>query len=222
MEVVKHFEMNTKGRDFCVGDIHGHFRALDYKLIEVGFDEVVDRLFSVGDLVDRGPDSEEFWDYLRKPWFHAVRGNHEELVIQSVTKGKESHESAVHYMNGGEWLYGLPEVEQQCYALEMDELPLAIEVETKDGLAGIIHAECPLGDWNLFKSMYHNNKDRFDAIAMWARTKISQKDTSDVVGLHKLYVGHTPDFNVVTLGNVEYIDTGCCFKGGKLTVVQIN
>lgn len=222
MEVVKHFSINEKGKDYAVGDIHGCYTKLQEALNFIGFDKYTDRLFSVGDLVDRGPESEEFWDYLRQPWFHSVRGNHEELVIQSLKDGDRSNASAIHAMNGGMWLYGLPEVEQQCYACVMEELPIAIEIDTKNGLIGIIHAECPMGDWNLFKSMYNSNKDMFDSIAMWARTKISKKDASNVVGLHKLYVGHTPNNEVVSLGNVEYIDTGACFSGGKLTIVQIN
>lgn len=222
MEVVKKFERNTAGNDYVVGDIHGCYSKLQTELNKLGFDEVNDRLFSVGDLVDRGPENEEFWDYLRKPWFHAVRGNHEDLVIQSLKDGDRSNASAIHAMNGGMWLYGLPEVEQQCYACVMEDLPLAIEIETKNGLVGIIHAECPLGDWDLFKGMYESNKDRFESIAMWARTKITNKDTTDVAGVYKLYVGHTPVNDVVCLGNVEYIDTGACFSGGKFTIKKIN
>jgi serine/threonine protein phosphatase 1 len=220
--MIKHFERNARGTDYVVGDIHGMFTLLQTELDKIGFDEVNDRLFSVGDLVDRGPESEEFWDWLRKPWFHAVRGNHEQMVIDSVEAGNDSNACGSHAINGGMWLYGLPEVEQQCYSLEMKELPLAIEVETDRGLIGIIHAECPLGDWNLFKSMYESNKERFDAVAMWARTKVEYKDKSHVVGLHKLFVGHTPMNNPEILGNVHYIDTGACFKGGKLTIVKIN
>jgi serine/threonine protein phosphatase 1 len=60
-----------------VGDIHGHFQRLQQCLEAVGFDPAVDRLFSVGDLVDRGPHSEAALDWLAQPWFHAVQGNHE-------------------------------------------------------------------------------------------------------------------------------------------------
>ena len=44
---------NLRGRDLAVGDIHGHFQRLQQCLDAVGFDPAVDRLFSVGDLVDR-------------------------------------------------------------------------------------------------------------------------------------------------------------------------
>lgn len=76
------FEKNTQGKDYCVGDIHGCFSKLQEQLHVIGFNEKVDRLFSVGDLVDRGPESEEFWDWLRKPWFHAVRGWPRNILCQ--------------------------------------------------------------------------------------------------------------------------------------------
>ena len=50
--------MNENGRDLVVGDVHGCFRTLDHALSEFGFDPSRDRLFGVGDLVNRGPHSE--------------------------------------------------------------------------------------------------------------------------------------------------------------------
>lgn len=222
MSAVKRFEKNTLGRDFVVGDIHGMFRALEYKLIEVNFSPKVDRLFCVGDLVDRGPDSEEFSDWLAEHWFHSVRGNHEQMLIDAVHDEDERQGAAIaHFQNGGAWMIGLPQVEQQCYALLCEELPLGIEVETDAGLVGIIHAECPMDDWELFKSLYGTNQPYFDAIAMWSRKRISSGFEGVVHGVVKLYVGHTPAASVRSLGNVEYIDTGACFKHGKITLVQI-
>lgn len=222
MNPVKRFEKNTQGRDFVVGDIHGMFRALDYKLIEVNFNPEVDRLFCVGDLVDRGPDSADFSDWLAKHWFHSVRGNHEQMVIDAIRDEDGDMGAAIsHFQNGGAWMYGLPEVEQQCYAILCEELPLGIEVETDGGLVGIIHAECPMDDWELFKSLYSTNEPYFEAVAMWSRKRISSGFEGVVNGVAKLYVGHTPAGSVRSLGNVEYIDTGACFKNGKITLVQI-
>ena len=47
---------NTQGRDFLIGDLHGYYQALMQALEEVAFDPDTDRLISVGDLIDRGPD----------------------------------------------------------------------------------------------------------------------------------------------------------------------
>ena len=71
--MIKHFEMNTKGKDFVVGDIHGCFSKLQEQLWTIGFNEEVDRLFCVGDLIDRGPESYKFEEWLDYPWFNSVQ-----------------------------------------------------------------------------------------------------------------------------------------------------
>lgn len=218
----KHFAINTKGRDFVVGDIHGNFTVLQGYLDRMGFDPLKDRLFSVGDLVDRGPESEQFEEWLAKPWFHAVRGNHEQMLIDSVRdETGESMLRNIHPRNGQIWLAGLPTVEQQCYAVLCEELPIAIEVETPAGLVGIVHADCPLSDWNLFKSLMDSNTDYFNEVAMWSRKRITQGYTGVVEGIVMLYVGHTPLQNPVQLGNVMHIDTGAVFNN-NFTIMQIN
>ncbi len=70
---------NLQGRDFIVGDLHGHPDVLYQLMDQVGFDVDTDRLFSVGDLVDRGPNSAAALDLLDAPWFYPVLGNHDAI-----------------------------------------------------------------------------------------------------------------------------------------------
>ena len=79
--IVQRFERNVFGRDFVVGDLHGCFDLLCEQMDRVGFDPKTDRIFSVGDLVDRGTQSKDALNWMAQPWFHAVRGNHEEMAI---------------------------------------------------------------------------------------------------------------------------------------------
>src|SRR5690349_6471755 len=81
-----HLELprNSKGRDFIVGDLHGVYDLLDQALETVRFDTQCDRLFSVGDLMDRGPYSARALVFLQKPWFFAVAGNHEAMFVEVV------------------------------------------------------------------------------------------------------------------------------------------
>src|SRR3990167_4053677 len=83
--LVHRYPPNDKGRDFAVGDIHGHFTLLQEALDRVEFDPEIDRLFSVGDLVDRGPECRQVLNWLAKPWFHPVRGNHDDYVCRFDT-----------------------------------------------------------------------------------------------------------------------------------------
>lgn len=220
-EIFKRYELNKYGRDFVVGDIHGCFTKLEEALEAVAFDQRYDRLFSTGDLVDRGPESDDAVYYvMNEHWFHAIKGNHEQMLIDALNPDYPNA-AGNHCQNGGTWFYGLPTVEQQCIALVFDDLPLAIEVETDRGLIGIVHAEVPWCNWNDFKALYADNKEYFDAVAMWSRTRLSRGTTRIVEGIHHVYVGHSCVDQPTTLGNVTYVDTGSGFTGGFLTLVQI-
>jgi serine/threonine protein phosphatase 1 len=75
------YQENTRGDDWVIGDLHGHVAKLREKMARKGFNPAVDRLFSTGDLVDRGPDSEGSAALLDEPWFYPVQGNHEASAI---------------------------------------------------------------------------------------------------------------------------------------------
>ncbi len=139
---LQRFPRNQLGRDFVVGDVHGHFELLQRLLDRVGFDPSADRLFAAGDLVDRGPYSPQVLDWLAKPWFASVRGNHEQLVIDVVLAGEDRD---LHFRNGGAWLYKLTPVTRERIARRLLQLPLVIEVELDEGQRiGIVHAEAPV------------------------------------------------------------------------------
>ncbi|NML34923.1 metallophosphoesterase [Paraburkholderia antibiotica] len=224
MTFVKHFERNTSGRDFAVGDIHGCFKLLRTDLDNMGFDPSRDRLFSVGDLVDRGPDSELALEWIDEPWFHAVRGNHEDMAIRYPSGNMDAANYAA---NGGAWNVGNPRHLQLAFSCAFDALPVAIEVETEGGLIGILHADCPFPTWRDFTVSLDDanmsNKMRkavFEA-ALWSRERIQDEDVSGVPDLRALIVGHTPLKSPAVLGNVHYIDTGAVFRGGYFTFINL-
>lgn len=205
--LVKRFPINTAGRDFAVGDIHGHFTSLQEALDRIGFDPAVDRLFSVGDLVDRGPECERVLEWLKESWFHPVRGNHDDYVCRHDTCDLGNW-----VRNGGGWFMALPHAERHEYAVQFRELPIAIEVETPEGPVGLIHADCPLPSWqHLIEQLENGNgggalRNIKDA-CMWSRRRIELSDMSGVDGVRALVVGHTPLVRPVALDNVIHIDT---------------
>ncbi|MGF6153964.1 metallophosphoesterase [Pseudomonas fluorescens] len=204
---VKRFAANTAGRDFAVGDIHGYFTRLQAALDAAGFDPAVDRLFSVGDLVDRGPECRDVLDWLDKPWFHPVRGNHDDYVVRFNTCDADNW-----VYNGGAWFAGLARDEQQEFRVQFSELPIAIEVETAQGLIGIVHADCPFPSWWQLRAELESpeSKKQLKLVqnnCMWSRRRIEQEEKHGVEGLRALIVGHTPVRSPATLGNVIHIDT---------------
>jgi serine/threonine protein phosphatase 1 len=76
---------NAKGRGFVVGDLHGHRALLEHELSRLSFDPRCDRVLSVGDLVDRGPDSVATLSLIEEPWFHAVLGDHELMLLNDLS-----------------------------------------------------------------------------------------------------------------------------------------
>jgi len=228
MSSIKVFESNPKGRDFVVGDIHGHFKLLASLLEKVNFNTQQDRLFCVGDLIDRGPDSIDVLKWLSEPWFYGVRGNHEQMLIDCLSGRGDINR---HTRNGGAWLYALsPSVQNEIYNL-LQTLPVMIEVNLSDGRKiGIVHAEaflsCATQSWQDAKdaiSGMRGESAQQQALktALYARERIEQQNQAPIIGLDKLYVGHSTVPHVHTLGNVVYTDTGCSFSDGTLSVIDI-
>lgn len=216
--MIKKYRKNTKGRDFVVGDIHGCFTQLKVKLLEVYFNESKDRLFSVGDLVDRGNESEQCLEWINKPWFHAVRGNHEQMAIDYMNGFADV---GCYISNGGAWFLALEKDEQLKYSEAFNALPIAIEVGGGKTKVGIVHAECPVDDWkDLAAALSNANSESFKQTAMWARTRITYGIDTEIKNISCVFVGHTPLQTPMRLGNVFYIDTGAVF-GRELTMAQI-
>lgn len=219
--MIKKLKKNTVGMDYFVGDIHGCYEQLMEALEKIKFNPDVDRLISVGDLVNRGPDSVKCLNLLKETWFHAVFGNHEDMMIKSFR-----HEwSTYNYVqNGGKWFFHLPYEEQEQLVLLADaKMTLVIEVETDIGIIGVIHANAP-DDWQKYHRL-NNDEDFFDdnlvEDTIWGRRRIYGGQDGRVNGIDYVIVGHTPVEDVTVLDNIVYIDTGAVYDG-SLTILSVN
>jgi serine/threonine protein phosphatase 1 len=222
---------NEKGRDVVVGDLHGEYDEVVAGLKEMGFDYDRDRLFSVGDLIDRGKESARCIKFLSRPWITAVRGNHEDMFLKIYEKG-EPHPDVLEFWvskNGmGWWRDTDAETRAQCLEA-WAKMPVAVEIATDRGMVGIVHAEVPVGmGWAKFTKGIQSGDEKLIEKAVWGRTRIEQNDESGVEGIDRLFVGHTPVSGPKRLGNVYYIDTGLVFgkkqsdpKKGRLSMQGI-
>lgn len=152
------FEPNELGRDFVIGDLHGSFSIFQNLLDNLDFDKTKDRMFSVGDLVDRGPDSLACLELLYEPWFHCVLSNHEQMMIETLNN---RFPDWLWIRNGGAWaaealveiraLNATPArvpadstVRLLDLMVKVEELPFLITVKLPNGeRVHIIHAELP-------------------------------------------------------------------------------
>jgi hypothetical protein len=87
---------------FIIGDIAGQYKALMALVDKAPKDSIV---ISVGDMVDRGPDSNLVLnEFMTNPRFKAIIGNHEHMMLDYITNGKYYGNSVWNY-NGGEETY---------------------------------------------------------------------------------------------------------------------
>lgn len=218
------------GRDFVMGDIHGAFDLVMRALTAVNFDPLVDRLFLVGDLVDRGVYSSMALEFLAEPWVHAVRGNHEQMILDLYAAGTLD-EAALHFHaenNGMAWWAQLTEARQAQFLAAFSQLPVAMEVETARGQVGLLHAEVPVGmDWPTFVAKLETFDHHTIKSALWGRNRASRNDCSGVPGIGRIFAGHTPQFEGANRrGNCYFIDSGAVFGAmdvapGKLSMAAL-
>lgn len=241
----KKFFRNPAGRDFVVGDIHGCFGDFEFGLSKINFNPSRDRIFSVGDLIDRGPQPERFEEFISRPWFFAIRGNHEQMLIDSVTSMKWEIDWE---NNGGIWASEFEEHQVERWAVLLDALPLAMEVETASGAVGIIHAGLGNMSWEQARHRIKSMEDQIDSVQnasyshdeklmasiLWSR-RMAKKliaAASDkrpvhgyaeqLDGLSSLVIGHTASKAPVFTSNIWLIDTGAGYKGGSLTFLCLD
>lgn len=171
---------NTQGRDFIAGDLHGCIKDLIALMAHVDFNTEVDRLFLVGDLVDRGPHSMECLRLLKAPYVHAVQGNHEEMMVDAIFPDTMGNGGAhqmlrrIHWINGGGWMWEADDYMNKRWNPDIDprelqalvflarDLPLVITVEDS---FSVMHAEPP----KYFNYSYDKDRDLLDyATGGWA------------------------------------------------------
>ncbi|MDY6783986.1 MAG: metallophosphoesterase family protein [Cyanobacteriota bacterium] len=85
-------------RRIFIGDLHGHYDALMTLLdaIAIASD---DRVYFVGDLIDRGPDSAKVVEFVMNNNFTCLLGNHEQMLLDVM----ENPDLPYHFRQS--WLY---------------------------------------------------------------------------------------------------------------------
>lgn len=219
---IETFPANLIGRDFVVGDIHGEYNILELELKKIKFDKTKDRLFSVGDLVDRGLFSHVVDEYINSDWFFAIRGNHDEFVLRSFYKQEGfSNDRWRSISNGGEWFFNLTEERQKNIADAISSLPITIEINTKKGLVVLAHANLPFGHlWKEIKDELNLNNIELISFIQWNRDRVKEKICQNIDDVYKVYIGHTVVKEPTSFGNVVALDTGSGYVDYSLLYLE--
>lgn len=196
-------------RIFAIGDIHGCNEAFQQMLFNEIKIKKPDKVYCIGDYIDRGPDSIRVIDTiisLRKKGYHihTLRGNHEQMMMDSE-RGKEEFE---HWnINGGDTT--LQSFDVAKYAAMPEKYKHFFRntkyyISTKDYV--FVHAGLNLMLKNIFEDK---------AAMLWIRNFNLQQN---VLGNKILIHGHTPKTLQYILnqeGNCINIDGGCVFNENR-------
>lgn len=152
LKIKARIEANPWGNDYVVGDLHGSYTLLMSTLKDIEFDFAKDRLFCVGDLVDKGPESERTLGLLNEPWFFASIGNHEvlayNLLMRQLQGSSLDHEQEIFFKkNGLQWLFDLSLEEKKSVKIRLERFfhtsAMVLEVNSPNGVFYVAHAKLP-------------------------------------------------------------------------------
>lgn len=226
--------LNRDRRHFVVGDIHGRYEAFLDLLDEIDYDQTTDMIYSVGDLIDRGPQSVEVVEFFKQPNTYAVRGNHEQMLVNP----REWRDIWLYPPNGGPATllslesYGYDEKWLQEFCRK---LPIVLDVGEDDdaGAFRMIHAELPPGvsDDELKLFLLEHPDDAPEGELLWGRKTIMMAERNVIhmrpashgIDFHpdytkrQVFCGHTPTERVVRVRNMQWIDT---WKSKTMTMLN--
>ncbi|MGD1875569.1 MAG: metallophosphoesterase family protein [Mastigocoleus sp.] len=179
---------HINSRQIIIGDVHGHYRGL-MKLLEAIAPGESDKVYFLGDLIDRGPESCEVIEFVKESRYTSVRGNHEQMLLDIVS-GQNTPPQIVQ-----KWLYSggqatIDSYKNSCIPEEhihwLQSLPNYIDLGDTWLVHAGIHPNIPF---------LQQNSNQF----CWVRDEflsIKQPYFSD----KQIIIGHTIAF---TLPNVE-------------------
>ena len=217
------FSKNTLGTDYVIGDIHGQYERLMTLLTEMGFNFGADRLFCVGDLIDRGPDSAKVIGLLGEDWFFSLLGNHEYFMLSGL-KHNNSKDKMQWLQHGGDWIASSDPTLWPRWFEQLGNLPIAMQLEGQDGKRyGLLHADFPSDDWADYGDLDQEELE----VCLWSRSSYRDRSDHIVDGIDYLIHGHNSTGHSVDgvsaallLGNRYYIEPGA-YKGAGFVVMAL-
>ncbi|MDR1315290.1 MAG: metallophosphoesterase [Spirochaetales bacterium] len=213
-KIIARYEKNTKGRDFVCGDIHGCYTDLEQALKRLRFDTARDRMFCVGDLFDRGPESHGALAYLDTDWFFPVQGNHEDMFLKWYIV--HDLERSYSYRNGSGWQLK----EDKEYLAQLARAVVALPLIIVVGENLIVHACLP--DVSSLEEI-EQDPDKYIQTILWYRGRYPDK--IGIPGIRRVYCGHSITSKVRDRNGFINIDTGAFLhymdEEGELTVVEL-
>jgi serine/threonine protein phosphatase 1 len=87
-------------RRIVIGDVHGHFKGLQNLFALLSIDER-DRVYFLGDLIDRGPKSAQVVELVRSRQYSCLLGNHEQMMLMAFSASGSDHFAMEAWLSAG-------------------------------------------------------------------------------------------------------------------------
>jgi serine/threonine protein phosphatase 1 len=201
------------GRLIAIGDIHGCSAALA-SLLEAIAPDAGDTIVTLGDYVDRGPNSREVIEILaalsQRTNLIAIQGNHEQMMLE-VIRGEAPYHGWVQHG-------GIDTLDSYGFTGRLDFLPPEheaffdsmvdyYETDTHFFLHANYEEDLPLDDQEIDVIRWRSLRDGIPGPHISGKIAV---------------VGHTanPDGQIMDLGHLLAIDT-YCYGGGVLTAMDV-
>lgn len=200
-------------RTLALGDIHGCAVALHVLLEKLDL-QPDDTLITLGDYIDRGPDSpsavQQLLELGHACRLVALRGNHEEMLLDAL------HSELAYSL----WLRCGGQATLAAYGPE-GHLPRLPKTHLTFLESTLLIYETPTHFFVHASYVPHLPLDAQPAeVLLWPslRDHVPPPHVSGKTAI----VGHTPQANgqVLDLGYLKCLDTGCCY-GGWLTAMDV-
>ncbi|MFK8080676.1 MAG: metallophosphoesterase [Granulosicoccus sp.] len=225
--VYRQIPLDPARRYLIIGDLHGRFNTLKDLLDVARYRPEHDVLMSIGDLIDRGPRSVEVVDFFATAERYAIRGNHEQMVLNPEdwrevwnyppNGGPATRRSLIANNRDLGWLYNAISDYPVCLDIGTDDEPDAFR---------LVHAEQPF-DWSEAQLQEFLETSSYLTVGegrlLWGRDDIEAVEFGDTPALHpqrstrRSFCGHTPLEAVTSAHNTYWIDT---FEAGTLSCID--
>ena len=187
-------------RVWVVGDVHGHLATLRALMHRLNLGEE-DRVVLLGDMIDRGPDSAGVIEYIREhPQILAIKGNHEQMAIQSL-QSTSIELNSVWMSKGGASTWG-----SYIVAAKGDLHRAKLSFAEDCAWLADLPSHIVLEDWRLVHAGYHPRIDleeQDEKTLLWVRGAFF-KHKEAIDEKRTIIFGHTPTTKFKKSGQIAY------------------
>ena len=239
--LIKIYIMKNKGKTFCIGDIHGGYKAFLQCLERSGFNKEEDTLICLGDVADGWSQVPQVFDELLTiNNLIYILGNHDLWLLDWFNTGQQPHiwtsqggKATIHAYEKLKNMMEFDRIESH-HKLLRDAQYYYRDDDNRVFVHGGFSWSIPLED-NYREDICWDRKMYFTALYWEFQHRVRNKELITFKDYNEIFVGHTttnystnhkfnnlvPSDKPVHASNLWNLDTGAGYEG-KLTIMNVD